>query len=102
MEYTKTEAKEWAKANMRGVCNVIMPTFTSDLKRLNEKAIRHDVRRNMELGFWGALVVSECGTTMDEYKRFLEICIDEARGKHRFVIQASFDTQIGRASCRAR
>lgn len=92
MEYTKAEAKEWAKANMRGVCNVIMPTFSSDLKRLNEAAIRHDVRRNIELGFWGGLVVSECGTTMDEYKRFLEIVIDEARGRHRTVIQASFDT----------
>ena len=40
----------------RGVCNVIMPSFTSDLQALNEKAIRHDVRRNIELGFWGALL----------------------------------------------
>jgi dihydrodipicolinate synthase/N-acetylneuraminate lyase len=92
MHYQKHEAKDWAKANMKGVCNVIMPTFTSDLKRLNEAAIRHDVRRNIELGFWGTLVVSECGTTMDEYKRFLEIVIDEASGRQRTVIQASFDT----------
>jgi len=92
MDYRKHEAKDWAKANMKGVCNVIMPTFTSDLKRLNEAAIRHDVRRNVELGFWGALVVSECGTTMDEYKRFLEMVVDEAKGKHGIVIQASFDT----------
>ena len=77
---------------MRGVCNVIMPTFTSDLKRLNEQAIRHDVRREIELGFWGALVVSECGTTHDEYQRFLEICADEARGRLHLVLQGSFDT----------
>ena len=65
MDYKKAEAKDWAREHMKGVCNVLMPTFTSDLKSLNEKAIRHDVRRDIELGFWGALIVSECGTTKD-------------------------------------
>src|SRR5207248_1283521 len=26
-EYTRREAKDWARATLRGVCNVIMPTF---------------------------------------------------------------------------
>ena len=34
-EYRKSEAREWAKANMRGVANVIIPTFTQDLRKLN-------------------------------------------------------------------
>ena len=63
MDYSRANAKEWAREHWRGVCNVIMPSFTSDLRQLNEKAIRHDVRRNIELGFWGTLLVSECGTT---------------------------------------
>jgi 4-hydroxy-tetrahydrodipicolinate synthase len=92
LDYTKREAKAWAREHMRGVCNVIMPTFTSDLKRLNEAAIRFDVRRDIELGFWGALLVSECGTTLDEYKRFFEIAADEARGRLHLVVQGSFDT----------
>jgi len=92
MDYKKSEAKDWAREHMKGVCNVIMPTFTSDLKSLNEKAIRHDVRRDIELGFWGALIVSECGTTKEEYKRFLEIVLDEARGRLKAVVQGSFDT----------
>jgi 4-hydroxy-tetrahydrodipicolinate synthase len=92
MDYTRREAKEWARERMRGVCNVIMPTFTSDLRQLNETAIRFDVRREIELGFWGALVVSECGTTRDEYKRFLDIVIDEARGRLHAVVHGSFDT----------
>jgi len=92
MQYTKREAKDWAREHMRGVCNVIMPTFTSDLKQLNEKAIRYDVRRDIELGFWGALIVSECGTTHEEYKRFLDICADEARGRLHLVLHGSFDT----------
>jgi dihydrodipicolinate synthase/N-acetylneuraminate lyase len=92
LKYTKREAKDWAREHMRGVCNVIMPTFTSDLRQLNEAAIRHDVRREIALGFWGALVVSECGTTKEEYKRFLEIVIDEARGRLYTVVHAGFDT----------
>lgn len=91
MEYTKAEAKSWAREHMKGVCNVIMPTFTDDLKALNEKAIRHDVRRDIELGFWGALIVSECGTTKEEYKRFLEIVMEEAAGRLKLVVHGSFD-----------
>jgi len=92
MEYTKATAKEWAKGVFHGVCNVIIPSYTADLKRLNEKAIRHDVRRNIELGFWGALLVSEAGTTMAEMKQFMEIAVDEARGRHRFLLHGTFDT----------
>ena len=65
MKYSRSEAKEWAAEEWRGVCNVILPSFTDDLRRLNERAIRHDVRRNIELGFWGALLVSECATTAE-------------------------------------
>lgn len=88
----RTDAKAWARETFRGVCNVIIPSFSTDLRALNEAAIRHDVRRNIELGFWGALLVSEAGTTTDEMRRFMEIAVDEAGGRHRFVIQGAFDT----------
>lgn len=91
-DYTRAEAKEWARATWRGACNVIIPSFTSDLRALNETGIRHDVRRNIELGFWGALLVSEIPMTMHELGRFMEIAVDEAGGRHRFVLQLSFDT----------
>src|SRR5215467_9318607 len=70
-----------------------MPSFSADLRRLNEAGIRHDVRRNIELGFWGALLVSECGTTPDEYRRFMEIAVDEAKGQQHFLIHGTFDTR---------
>lgn len=89
---TRSEAKDWARETFRGACNVIIPSYTSDLRSLNEEAIRHDVRRNIELGFWGALLVSEAGTTRDEMHRFLEIAVDEAQGRHRFLLQGAFDT----------
>jgi 4-hydroxy-tetrahydrodipicolinate synthase len=92
MEYTKAEAKDWARAHMRGVCNVIIPSFTSDLQRLNEEGVRHDVRHNIALGFWGTLLVSEAGTTKEEYQRFVDVAVDEARGRHHFLIHGTFDT----------
>jgi 4-hydroxy-tetrahydrodipicolinate synthase len=92
MEYKRGEAKGWAREHMRGACNVLLPTFKHDLKGLNEKAIRHDVRRNMALGFSGALLVSECGTTLEEMRQFIEIATDEARGRQLLILHGSFDT----------
>lgn len=89
--YTKDESKDWARENMRGVCNVVMPSFSQDMKKLNEAGIRHDVRRIKELGFWGSLAVSECGTTTDEYIRFMEIVKDEGGDDFHLVVHASFD-----------
>lgn len=91
-EYRKSEAREWAKAKMRGVANVIIPTFTHDLQKLNERAIRHDVRKEIEYGFWGTLLVSETATTIDEYRQFAEWAADEAKGKLRLIHHASFNT----------
>ncbi|MGH8944822.1 MAG: dihydrodipicolinate synthase family protein, partial [Acidimicrobiia bacterium] len=84
--------KSWARENFHGACSVIIPSYTADLSSLNEAAIRHDVRRNIELGFWGALLVSEAGTTLDEMRTFMEIALDEAAGRHRFLLQGVFDT----------
>ncbi len=92
MKYSKSEAKDYAFDNWHGVCNVILPSFTADLKDINEAGIRHDVRRNMEQGFWGTLLVSECGTTKDEMKRFMEIAVDEAGGNHNLLLHGTFDT----------
>ena len=92
MDYTRATVKDWAAEHLIGACNVIMPSYTSDLRHLNEAAIRHDVRTNIEHGFWGALLVSECGTSLDEYTRFMEICVDEAKGRHGFLVHGTFDT----------
>ena len=57
--YNRNEAREWALENFRGVHNVIIPSYTNDLSDINDEAIRHDVRRNIEFGFAGTLLVSE-------------------------------------------
>jgi 4-hydroxy-tetrahydrodipicolinate synthase len=53
--------------------------LNGSLTAINERAIRHDVRREKELGFWGTLLVSECGTTNDEMREVIDVAVDEAR-----------------------
>lgn len=90
--YSRDEARDWAREHFRGVNNVIIPSFTNDMQDINEKAIRHDVNREIELGFAGALLVSETATTLDEYIRFVEIAADEAKGRLTLLHHAAFNT----------
>jgi 4-hydroxy-tetrahydrodipicolinate synthase len=90
--YRRDEAREWAREHLVGCANSIIPSFSADLRRLNEAAIRHDVRRSTELGFTGSLLVSEVNVTLDEYRQLAEWAVDEAGGRHHLVHHASFDT----------
>ena len=47
MEFTKSEAKQWAKEHYGGLCGTLCPSFTPDLMELDEEGIRHDVRHNI-------------------------------------------------------
>jgi dihydrodipicolinate synthase/N-acetylneuraminate lyase len=92
-QYTKQEARDWAKENLVGVTGCLLPTFSSSIRHLNEAAIRHDVRRSAELGFGGTLLVSETGTTLDEMRQFMDIATDEAASAGiRTMLHASFPT----------
>jgi dihydrodipicolinate synthase/N-acetylneuraminate lyase len=92
-EYKRAEARDWAKANMKGVCGCMLPTFNKALTRINERAIRHDIRLEKQLGFWGTLLVSECGTTNAEMRQVIDIGVDEARKVGlRTSLLASFPT----------
>lgn len=91
-EYRKQEARDWAWANMKGAAGVVIPTFTQDLTALNEKAIRYDIRKDIEYGFWGTLTVSETATTFEEYIRFVEWSVDESHGRLKIIHHASFNT----------
>lgn len=91
-EIDKSTVREWAWENFHGVNNVVIPSFTQDLTDINEKGIRHDVRRVMDLGFTGTLLVGEINISLDEYVRFTEIAADEARGNLNLIFHASFNT----------
>jgi 4-hydroxy-tetrahydrodipicolinate synthase len=72
--------KDWAKESYKGMENALSASFSPDLKELDEDGIRLDVRTSIRHGFFSSI----CGptaTTLEEYKRFVEIVCDEARGK---------------------
>jgi 4-hydroxy-tetrahydrodipicolinate synthase len=90
--YRKHEAREWARERLRGVANVVIPSYTADLRGLNEAGIRHDIRLEIEYGFAGTLLVSETAITLAEYGQFFEWANDESRGRLMLVHHASFNT----------
>jgi len=72
--------KEWARENLKGMGNVIMPSFSPDFKKLDEDAIRLDVKQSIKHGFT-ACVISPVGADAARRRRMMEIVSDEARGK---------------------
>jgi 4-hydroxy-tetrahydrodipicolinate synthase len=92
VRYKKNEAREWARENMHGMCNVVIPSYSGDLKHLNERGIRHDIRKELEYGFWGTLLVSEVAITLEEYRDFVRWSHDEAGGRLALVFHAMFNT----------
>ncbi|MFI1386121.1 dihydrodipicolinate synthase family protein [Embleya sp. NPDC020886] len=92
MKFEPGQARAWAQSELRGVAGCLMPTFTGDLNNLNEAAIRHDASLERELGFTGALLVSECGTTPTEFRRFIDIVVDEVGDDMVTILQASEPT----------
>lgn len=90
--YTKAEARDWARERLIGAVNCTIPSFTGDLAGLNEAGIRHDVRLAKEHGFMGSLAVSEVSITLPEYLEFLEIMKDEAKQDLVVVHHASWST----------
>lgn len=88
-----TESRRaWSREHLVGCCGCVLPTFTSDLADLNETAIRYDVAQEKTLGMRAILLVAECGTTPEEYARFVDIAVDEAGDDLVVVVHASQPT----------
>jgi 4-hydroxy-tetrahydrodipicolinate synthase len=90
--YNILEARDWAREKLKGVANVTIPTMTNDFKKLNEKAIRHDVETSIAHGFVGTLACSEVAITLDEYIDLVGIMVDQAKGRSFVVHHAIFNT----------
>lgn len=81
VEAAKTELKAWAKENLKGLENCIIPSFTPDLTELDEEGIRWDVQQSIKHGFFSTLCSQEVDLNFEESKRFVEIVADEGKGK---------------------
>lgn len=92
LPYTRSEVKDRVRATWKGACNTTIPSFTTDFAALNPAGIAHDIKRAAEHGFWGTLVASESGTTVEEYIEFMEIAQDAAPEGFKLVTHLSFST----------
>lgn len=90
--FIRSEARAWAREKLLGVANVTIPTMTGDFTAINEAAVRHDVELAVVHGFVGTLSCSEVAITLDEYRRFVEIMVDQAAGRIFVVHHAVFNT----------
>lgn len=91
-QFDPDDPRGWAREHMRGCANVVIASYSADTRKLNEGGIRHDVRREIELGFTGALAVAETALSLDEYIRFVEWMVDEAAGRLSVIFHAAFAT----------
>jgi len=68
---------DWAKEHIRGLENILMPSFTPDFKDLDEDGICLDIRRSMEHGFFSTFAVP-LSLSPEERLKFFQICTHEA------------------------
>ncbi|TLX97422.1 MAG: dihydrodipicolinate synthase family protein [Thaumarchaeota archaeon] len=86
------EAKAWAKENFKGIVTATIPTYTQDMKYLNEKAIAHDIAQHIKQGFLGASIITEAGTSGEETKRFIDLCVKYSKGRLLTSLLTTFST----------
>jgi len=91
-KYKLNEARAWAKETVIGCSSVTIPSFSGDLKKLNEAGIRHDIALSMKLGFSATLLCSEIPISAEENATFTSWARDTAGEKLLLFFHASFGT----------
>src|SRR3972149_2366136 len=84
MKYRKSEAKEYAKKNMRGVWGASLTPFTKDYK-IDEDAFRHNMRHwidNLQIEgmYLDGINAESFHQTIAERKRLFKIAVEESKG----------------------
>lgn len=92
VDYTKSEAREWARQNFVGTVAVTHPSFTPDFKNINDNAIRHDILKLKELGYKGSLLVAEVNITPEENARITAVAREVAGPDFGLFFHAIFNT----------
>ena len=93
MEFSRNEAKAWAKQNYQGLEGTLMPSFKPDLSALDEEGIRWDINYYIEHGMFSVLAaVESTSMSMAERCEFVRIACDEARGRMLISAPVLLDT----------
>lgn len=93
MNYTKTDAKAYARAHMKGIWAAALTPFSDDLS-LNEDGFRANMRHWIDdLGIAGLFISGKQGEffsmTLDERKRSFEIAAETCAGKAGTIMSCS-------------
>lgn len=90
--YQRKDARAWAPEHLVGCSSVTIPSYSADLKRLNEKGIRHDVSLAIELGYKYTLLCAEVALTPEENAQFTAWARDTAGSRMGLFFHAAFGT----------
>ncbi|SLN62472.1 N-acetylneuraminate lyase [Falsiruegeria litorea R37] len=101
MKYSKLDAKDYARENMRGIWAAALNPFNAD-GSFNEAGLRSNIRHWVDdLDIQGLFIAGKQGEffsmSLDERKRNFEIAVDECDGKAGTIMSASdqnFDTVV--------
>ena len=92
VDYTKSEARAWAKQHWNGTIAVTLPSYSPDFSRINENAIRHDILKLKELGYAGTLLVTEVNITPEENARVTAVAREAGGTGFQLFFHAAFNT----------
>jgi dihydrodipicolinate synthase/N-acetylneuraminate lyase len=90
--YKKPDARAWAKEHLTGCSAVTIPSYSADLKRLNERGIRHDIELAIKFGFRYTLLCSEVAITPEENAQFTAWARESAGDRLGLFFHAAFGT----------
>ena len=98
MKYRREEAKEYARARMKGIWAAALQPFREDLS-IDEAGLRANIRHWVEdLGIDGLFIAGKQGEyfsmSVEERKRVFEIAVDETRGAGTGTIMSCSDQNL--------
>lgn len=93
MNYSRNEAKDYARQNMRGIWAAALNPFNEDLT-LNETGLRANIRHWIDdLQIKGLFIAGKQGEffsmSLEERKRNFEIAVEECAGKAGVIVSVS-------------
>ncbi|MBF0674753.1 dihydrodipicolinate synthase family protein [Pseudomonas sp.] len=91
-DYKRNEAREWAWENLVGCSGVTIPSYSADLKHLNERGIRHDIQKIASLGFKSTLLCTEVAITPEENAQLTAWAKDTSGDELDLFFHAGFGT----------
>lgn len=90
--YQKSEARAWAREHLTGCAGVLIPSYSADLKRINDTGIAHDAGLLQQLGYDGTLLCAEVAITPAENARMTAIARETVGADFRLFFHAAFGT----------